>query len=218
LLLNWRGEPVPVDLVDEAFERAVDDDPSLGPWLAALDEGDRADLRAVAVDQVVKFQESFPPLDPRSAPTVESRMRWPLDGPVVLSGRADLVIGRVVGGPERPESRKVIVDLKTGWVNHQHREDLRFYALIETLRVGVPPRKLASFYLDAGDAVVEDVTEGVMRSALRRTIDAVDAEIALRFEGRDPVKRPGRPCRWCRLAEDCDEGRAFLDAEAEDRY
>lgn len=218
LLLNWRGEPVPAVLVDEAFERVVDDDPSLGPWLAGLSEADRADLRSVAVDQVVKFQESFPPLDQRSAPTVESRMRWPLDGPVILSGRADLVIGRVVAAAGPVESRKVVIDLKTGWVNQQHREDLRFYALIETLRVGVPPRKLASFYLDAGEAVVEDVTEGVMRSAVRRTLDAVDAEIALRFEGREPVKRPGRPCRWCPLADECAEGRAFLDAEADDRY
>jgi hypothetical protein len=213
LLLNWRGDPVPAELVDEGFERAVDDDPSLGPWLAALTEADRADLRAVAVDQVVKFQESFPPLDQRAAPTVESRMRWPLDGPVTLSGRADLVIGRPAGG----ESRKVVIDLKTGWVSAHHRDDLRFYALIETLRVGVPPRKVASFYLDAGDAVVDDVTEGSLRSAARRTLDAIDAEISLRFEGREPVKRPGRACRWCPLADECVEGSAFLDADDDDR-
>ncbi|HRE02145.1 MAG TPA: hypothetical protein PLV68_12655, partial [Ilumatobacteraceae bacterium] len=72
---------------------------------------------------------------------------------------------------EGRESRKLIVDLKTGRVHSRHREDLRFYALVETLSRQVPPRKLASFYLDAGEPVVEDVTEALLRSTLRRTLD-----------------------------------------------
>ena len=206
LMLNWRGDPVPADLVDEAITRLADNDTTLGDWIAGLSDADLSDLRGTAVDKLIKFQECFPPLDKRSSPTTESSVRWPLDGPIVLSGKVDLTLGR----PSGAESRKVIIDHKTGWVSPKHREDLRFYALVETLRTQVPPRKLASFYLDAGEPVVEDVTEGVLRTASRRLLDAINAEIELKFEGRDPVKRPGTSCRWCPLQNECAEGRAFL--------
>lgn len=212
LLVNWRGEPVPADVVDEAIARLADDDTSLGDWIAGLSEADLADLRGFATDKLIKFIECFPPLDRRAAPTTESSVRWPLDGPIVLSGKVDLTIGRPTGA----ESRKVIIDLKTGWVTQKHREDLRFYALVETLRSQVPPRKLASFYLDAGDPVVEDVTERLLMSATRRTLDAVNAEIELRIEGRTPVKRPGTSCRWCPMSSDCAEGGAYLSGRAGD--
>ncbi len=206
LLVNWRGDPVPADVVDEAIARLADDDSSLGDWIAGLSEADVADLRGFAGEKLIKFQECFPPLDRRAAPTTEATVRWPLDGAIVLSGKVDLTLGR----PRGAESSKVIIDLKTGWVTPKHREDLRFYALVETLRTQVPPRKLASFYLDAGEPVVEDVTERVLQSATRRTLDAINAEIELRIEGREPVKRAGVSCRWCPLASECEEGQTFL--------
>ena len=98
----------------------------------------------------------------------------------MLSGKVDLTIGRPAGA----ESRKVIIDLKTGWVSPKHREDLRFYALVETLRTQIPPRKLASFYLDAGEPVVEDVNERLLLTASRRMLDGVNAEIELKIEDR----------------------------------
>jgi hypothetical protein len=211
LLVNWRGDPSPRDLVDEAIGVLAGGDTQLGDWIAALDPAEEAELRGLAVERVTKFVECFPPLDRRATPMTEARVQWPLSGPIVLNGKVDLVLGRNVGG----ESRKVIIDLKTGRVNPVHREDLRFYALVEALRTGVPPRKVASFYLDAAQAHVEDVTPGVLRSAVRRTLDAVDALIELTVEGREPVLRPGPPCRWCPLLADCDEGRAHLAREDE---
>ena len=83
------------------------------------------------------------------------------------------------------------------------------------LRTQVPPRKLASFYLDAGEPVVEDVTERTLLTASRRMLDAVHAEIELRVEGRPPVKRAGVSCRWCPLQADCAEGQEYL-AERDD--
>jgi PD-(D/E)XK nuclease superfamily len=213
LMVNWRGDPVPADVVDEAIARLADEDSGLGAWIEAMSEADRADLHGVAVDKLIKFQECFPPLDRRAAPTVESSVRWPLDGPIVLSGKVDLAIGRPAGA----ESRKVIIDLKTGWVSPRHREDLRFYALVETLRTHVPPRKIASFYLDAGEPVVEDVTERTLLTASRRMLDAVNAEIELKVEEREPVKRPGVSCRWCPLHVDCIEGQAYLAESDEHR-
>lgn len=207
LLLTWRGEPTPLEVVDEGIARLADADSMLGGWIAGLSAGDEADLRGLAVERVTKFVECFPPIDPRSHPMTESRIQWPLRGPITMSGKVDLVIGRSAGD----ESRKVIIDLKTGRFSPRHREDLRFYALVETLRTGVPPRKLASYYLDVGDADVEDVTEGVLRTATRRTLDAIHALIELTVEQRPAIKRPGTPCRWCTLLDDCAEGRAHLD-------
>jgi CRISPR/Cas system-associated exonuclease Cas4 (RecB family) len=207
LMVHWRGEVVPADVVDDALARLGDDDTTLGDWIAGLAAADEADLRGLAVERVTKFSECFPPLDKRATPMTEARVQWPLDGPIVLSGKVDLVLGRTVG----TESRKVIIDLKTGRPAHRHREDLRFYALVETLRTGVPPRKLASFYLDVGQPVIEDVTAAVLRTAVRRTLDGVNALIELTVEGRTPIKRAGITCRWCPLNQTCAEGLAYLE-------
>lgn len=206
LLINWRGEPEPGELVDEAIARLVNEEKGLTPWLESLGQGDLADLRAMSSDHVTKFMECFPPLDVRSRPVTESSTQWPVDGPILLRGRADLTMGK----PFERESRKLIVDLKTGRVIARHREDLRFYAIVETLSRQVPPRKLASFYLDAAQPIVEDVTESLLRSTLRRTLDGVNALIELKVEGRPPSKSPGASCRWCPLAVGCDEGQTYL--------
>lgn len=206
LLINWRGEPEPGELVDEAIARLVNEEKGLTPWLESLGQGDLADLRAMSSDHVTKFMECFPPLDARSRPVTESSTQWPVDGPILLRGRADLTMGK----PFERESRKLIVDLKTGRVIARHREDLRFYAIVETLSRQVPPRKLASFYLDAAQPIVEDVTESLLRSTLRRTLDGVNALIELKVEGRPPSKSPGASCRWCPLALGCDEGQTYL--------
>jgi CRISPR/Cas system-associated exonuclease Cas4 (RecB family) len=212
LMLSWRGDPSPTDLVDEAMARLVDEDRGIGMWMASLGPADEADLRGMSVERVTKFVESFPPLDRRSNPVTEAAAQWPLDGPVLLRARVDLMIGRPVGN----ESRKVIIDLKTGRPSPRHRQDLGFYALLETLARGVPPRKLATFYLDASEAQVDDVSERLLRSAVRRTLDGIHAIIALEFEGRPPIRRPGSSCRWCPLADGCADGQAYLSAARDD--
>jgi hypothetical protein len=206
LLLGWRGEPSPADLVDEAMARLSDEDRGIGLWIAKLDKGDEADTRGLSTERVTKFVESFPPLDPRANPVTEAAAQWPLTGTILLRARVDLMIGRPAGN----ESRKVLIDFKTGRVGPHHRQDLGFYALIETLVRGVPPRKLATFYLDAGEAQTEDVSEPLLRTAVRRTLDGINAMVELGTEQRAPVKRPGSGCRWCPLAESCDEGQAYL--------
>lgn len=206
LLLGWSGEPSPTDLVDEAMARLADEDRGIGIWIATLDKGDEADTRGLSTERVTKFVESFPPLDRRANPVTEAAAQWPVSGPILLRARVDLMIGR----PSGNESRKVIIDLKTGRVGPRHRQDLGFYALVETLVRGVPPRKLATFYLDAGEAQTEDVSERLLRTAVRRTLDGINAMVELGAEGRPPAKRPGSGCRWCPLAEGCDEGQAHL--------
>jgi CRISPR/Cas system-associated exonuclease Cas4 (RecB family) len=208
----WKGETDPIDLVDEAMARLADEERGIGPWIAGLGPADVADLRGLAVEHVTKFVESFPPLDKRAHPVTESAVRWPNDGPILLQAKVDLMLGR----PEGAESRKLIVDLKTGRPNARHRQDLGFYALVETLARGVPPRKVATFYLDAAHAEVDDVSERLLRTAMRRTLDAIHAMVELQSEGRSPVRRPGVTCRWCPLNDTCPDGRGFLAARTGD--
>ncbi|MDA3007784.1 MAG: PD-(D/E)XK nuclease family protein [Actinomycetota bacterium] len=203
--INWRDEPVPAELVDIAIELIIADGRGPAVWLGSASPAECADLRGGATDAVVKFIETFPPIDPRSRPVVESSIRWPVRGPIVFGGKVDLVLGVAAGA----ESRKVVIDLKTGVTRAEHLDDLRFYALVETLRTGVPPRKVASFYLAAGNAVVEDVTVDLLRSAIRRTVDAAVAAVEL-AEGRAATTTPGAMCRWCALQAECDTGRAYL--------
>jgi len=210
LTLSWRGEANPTDLVDEAMARLADEERGIGVWIAGLSPADEADLRGQSVERVTKFMESFPPLDKRSNPMTESAVRWPNEGSIVLQGKVDLVMGR----PSGDESRKVIIDLKTGRPSVRHRQDLGFYALLETLAKGVPPRKVATFYLDASEAQVEDVSERLLRTALRRTLDGINAIVELEAEGRPPVRRPGVTCRWCPLTDTCTDGQTYLAGQS----
>ena len=209
LAVHWHGEVVPMALVDEATERLADDEYSgLALWLVSLGPGDAAELRGRAVEHVTKFLECFPRLDPSWWPVTEGSAHYPRDGPIVLRARIDLTLGM----PRRSESRKVIVDLKTGRLMHRHREDLRFYALVETMVHGVPPRLLASYSLDAASADTEEVTAELLRSTLRRTLDGIERIVEIRFEGRAPTRRPGPACRWCPLRRDCPSGQAWIAA------
>lgn len=206
LSVFWRGEPHPMELVEEALDRLAEGDRGAAAFLQGLDEGDRAQLLAEANDRVATFLECFPRLKSAWRPVTESRARVELaGGTIMLSGKVDLTLGTAAGN----EARKVIVDLKSGLALTVHRDDLRFYALLETLKLGVPPRLVATYYLDAARAQPEPVTEAVLWAAHARVVDGVTAMIELR-EGRPPVLRPGATCRWCPRREGCDSGQEWL--------
>jgi len=206
LALNWRGEPVPSVVVDEAIARLADQANARGGFIDALTEGDRAELRSRAVDRATKFLQDFPPLPLAAQPVLEATAKWRPEGTIELSGKVDLQVGRPVGR----ESQLLLIDFKSGGRSFHHRDDLRFYALVQTLRQQVPPRKLATYYLDYAEAEAEDVTEGALHAALARTLDGVERHIELTVEGRPPQKKVGPSCRWCPLAADCAEGQVYL--------
>jgi hypothetical protein len=204
----------PGELVALAVDRLVDDDQGPAPWLQTASEGEQAELRSRAVDAVTKFDDSFPPISLAWRPRVESRLKTYLaDGRVELSGKVDLALGRAKATPTGAEARTLIVDLKTGGHGPHYAADLRFYALLETLRVGVPPFRLASFYLDSGDWQQEDVDEDMLWATARRTTDGLDRLSALRLTGKSPTETPGPQCRWCPAHGECATGRGWLAAQ-----
>ena len=210
LSISWRGDPSAGELVDEAMARLIASDARIADYLGGLREGERAELHGESAERVNMFLECFPRLEPRWRPVAESRLRADLNGDrIVLSGKVDLTVGRAEG----LRAGKVLVDLKTGAFSPAHREDLRFYALVETLRLGVPPRLLATYYLDGGRLQQEPVSEPLLRGALERVVDGAGAAVSLLHEGREPVLKAGPPCRWCPQRETCEVGRRHLAHE-----
>ena len=214
LSINLTGDHDPLELIDEAIARLEHSDQRgeqwVAEWLRTCSEVERAEVKAEANDRLIKFLDCWPPLNPKWRPAPESKLYVDLcDGRIVLAGKVDLALGRAEGN----RAGKVLVDLKTGRAYPAHREDLRFYALIEAIRLGVPPRKLATHYLDSGRLDPEEVSLDVLDAAVARTIDGVLAMVGLTDPDRDLVKKPGPPCGWCPLADDCPEGQEWLNDE-----
>ena len=195
LSVSWRGDPSAGELVDEAIARLIASNDRIGDYLGALGEGERAELHGEANERVNMFLECFPRLEARWRPVAESRLRADLnDDRIVLSGKVDLTVGRAEG----VRAGKVLIDLKTGGFAPSHRDDLRFYALIETLRLGVPPRLLASYYLDGGRLQQEEVVRGHPRRGLRAGGGGGRRRRSpCATRAASPSLRPGAPCRWC---------------------
>jgi len=207
--------PSPLGLVDDALARLADDpNIRIADYLLGLTDAERAELRGDVSEIVGSFLELWPPLERGWRPQTESPRRAELfDGMVILSGKLDLTLG----APDGLQAGRVVVDLKTGNRHAGHVDELRFYALLDTLRCGVPPFRLVRYYLDAGDLVAEDVSEDVLEAAVRRTVDATRKLIELRTGMRSAAVTPNPACRWCCIRNECDGATAFEEADQEAR-
>ena len=215
LSVHWRTVPIANELVDQAIATLTNDGSPIADYLLHLPEAERAQLRSDAANATQAFLDGFPPLrsKPQWRPAVEVRGRYEfLNSKLVLSGKVDLSLG----GPTGDRSGRVFIDLKTGRRSRTHVDDLRYYALIETVRYGTPPRALASYYLDESRLSVEIVSQDLLWSAAERVIAGVKRHQTL-LSGEDtPVFRPSIVCRWCPIVGDCDTGTAWLDSTDED--
>jgi hypothetical protein len=157
------------------------------------------------VRTITLFQGSFPPLRElrrEMAPVTELPIRAELlGGELTISGRIDLVLG-VPDKLEPGRATRLAVDLKTGGAWPEYAEDMRYYALLMTLRFGVPPYRVASLFLGSGEWQAEDVTEDTLFHAADRVITAARSAAAL-LRGRGPVLTPGAWCAWCPRAFTC---------------
>lgn len=215
LSVHWRTVPIANELVDEALGILTNDGSPIAKYLFELPEADRAQLRSDAANAAQAFLDGFPPLraKPQWRPAVEVRGRYEfLDSKLILSGKVDLSLG----GPSGDRSGRVFIDLKTGRRSRTHVDDLRYYALIETVRYGTPPRALASYYLDESRLSVETVTQDLLWSAADRVIAGVERHQTL-LAGEDaPVLRTSIACRWCPMLSECETGRRWIAATDED--
>ena len=198
----------PLDVVRAAIANLAAGDDDLATFIRNLADGQRQDLVRDANNLLVRFVADWPPVEDRWWPTVEMTSDFGV-GPVRLRAIVDLAVRpRFAAGP-----RMFIVDFKTGMVDRQHRDDLRFYALVETLRSRVAPYRVATYYLDTGDYDYEDVDEELLRSTLDRVVEGVQRVIRVETGG-EPVLEAGTYCRYCPVLPGCDPGREWMSVFA----
>lgn len=200
-------EMTPLELAQESVESmaASQEDRSFGDYLNSLDPPTMGELLSETGAMLAAFGSDWPPIRPSMHPRIEPPMQaWLHDGRITLKGKFDLALGPPGRGPV------VITDFKTGDRYPEHREEVRYYALLETLKTGVPPVRLASYYLDGGWDSPEEVNEDVLRSAVRRTAAGVNLIAELWWREREPALSPGWHCRYCPAKPDCPEGPRWL--------
>ncbi len=122
-------------------------------------------------------------------------------GAVELSARVDLAIGR----PAEDLASVAIVEVKSGSRRAEHRADLHFYALIESLRNPAPPFAVATYYTRTGELDVDPVCEELLVAAARRTLAGIRTlrELAT---GSEPRRTPDWLCGSCAALPECDPG------------
>jgi len=171
-----RSRP-PDEVVAAAWHRLATDRPgdpsSIGTWLNARDATERDSMLAESVTLLAGFREVWPDLtDAPLRVRTEHRMVVTLGGRAVqLQGVPDLVVDSLV---EDGRARALLIDLKTGMPRGQRdRDELRFYALLATLRGEMPPFRWATLYVTEGRIEHEDLSEAVLATAADRVSDAV---------------------------------------------
>ncbi|MEP7059215.1 MAG: PD-(D/E)XK nuclease family protein [Actinomycetota bacterium] len=200
-----REQVGPIEAVDIAVDRLANKEERFAEYWRGLTPPERDEITAEASRRVSLFQGSFPPLRElrrELAPVAEMGVKAELSGgDLVLSGRIDLVLG-VQDRTDPTRATRLALDLKTGGAYPAHAEDNRFYALLLTLRFGVPPYRVGSLFLESGEWQAEDVTEQALFHAADRVVAAVRSSTAL-TNGREPVLTPGHHCSWCPRATTC---------------
>jgi hypothetical protein len=205
-----REDRDPHSLVAVAADRLEEDEAFRAFW-DGLTGLRRDETLMEAAKTLELFRSTMPPLRPirrELSPSSEWHVRAELlGGALVLSGTLDLVLGS--GSQAEPRrSTRLAIDLKTGRAWSEHAEDMRFYALLLTLRFGVPPYRVATLYLDSGEWQAEDVDERVLERAADRVIAAARSAAAS-DSGRPPELRPGPYCTWCPRAHTCPASQAL---------
>ena len=184
------GDP----MADGLAALAVDDrQADLVGWVERLSGTERGELAAEVERQAEGLRRRWPALDPSWLPRTQEAMRVRLaDGALELSARVDLAIGRPAGDV----ASVAIVEVKSGARRAEHRADLHFSALLETLRSPAPPFVVATYYTRTGELDVDPVTDELLIGAARRTLLGA-RRLADRAGGPEPGRTADPLCGRC---------------------
>jgi hypothetical protein len=131
---------------------------------------DLAEFRDELETQAAILLSRWPRLSPAWLPRTQERIAIPLaGGDVVLVGVVDLI----VGAPSTGRASVGLIEVKSGRARIEDREDLRFYGLLETLRSGAAPVRLATFYTRTGQVDAEDVDDQLLTSVVQRVLATI---------------------------------------------
>lgn len=209
LLIDKRARP-PLEQARATVERACEGEDELGRFVRGLDDDDRADLVRDVSNTSVEFVSQWPPILAAWVPRVEVPVRADVcDGRAVLKGVYDLALGK----PHGTEARVLIVDFKSGAIHDDHLDELRFYALVETLRAEVPPYRVAAYSLEGAGYRVEVVREEMLHGVVDWVVEGAAALAALGGGDREPRLSPSPLCAYCPAATagTCGPGLDFLE-------
>ena len=184
-----------------AFEADGDRDGVIA-FVSALPGANQRRLRAEVAEHAAHITERWPVPSPSWLPRTQERLEVPLcGGRVVLAGVVDLVLG----SPAQDRASVCLVELKSGARRIEHRPDLHFYALLEALRSGAPPFRIATYYSGTGELDAEPVGEDTLVGALSRALDGT-MRLCRVSAGVEPERRPNHLCAWCVGLPGCEPG------------
>lgn len=195
--------------VRDALEAAeADGDGSLTSDWAALSPGDQADVDEAVRAIAAALSSRWPQLPPNALVRLQETIRAELaGGRVALSGRVDLMVGK----PTATHVGTTMIDVKGGRWRFQDSFDAGWYALIETLRHGVPPFQAGTYYLQDGALDLTVVSEDLLSQWTSRVADAAE-RLSQLAAGRPPATTPNPLCPWCPALRACQPGRDFVEA------
>ena len=71
-------------------------------------------------------------------------------------------------------------------------------------------RNIATYYLDQGRFIADDVTEDMLFSAAERIVAGIRRMIELELDPSEPRIATSAACRWCRVLKACEPGQISL--------
>lgn len=200
----------PTTLVNDALARMRNDEYDQERWqfLNNLCDEELHELSSASIRDLMTFTADWPQLPLAWTPCMEQSRRYDdlFDKNVVLKGKYDLSLGK----PDGTRAKRVIIDMKTGNVQGTHAPEARFYALLETLRQGVPPFRVGSYYLESGNLALEYVNEDLLFQAASRLADGIRKMWQINA-GRDAQAQPSGFCSHCSLYLGCPAGIEFIE-------
>jgi hypothetical protein len=174
-------------------------------WTGA-DVATQSDVLMQATSRVMGYLDAWPPMHASWSPRFEEPIQAKI-GRVTLSGRVDLLLGR-----PRADGRQtmMVVDWKSGGIrDEEHMDEAAFYALLATLRFGVPPFRSTIYSLASGAWTEPDIDADVLHRAADRVIEGVEAIVAALAATRAPRLTAGRWCSFCPAKDTCPAAAEF---------
>ncbi|MHB8219396.1 MAG: hypothetical protein ACYDHU_03620 [Acidimicrobiales bacterium] len=133
---------------------------------------DRAAVRRAVAAGARTMTTHWSSVPPAWRPRTRDRIRIPLaGGRVVLATTVDLLLGT----PPTTHRSVCAVHLSAEAGTDYDRHNRRFTGLLDTLRSGAPPFRVATYHPTTGELVVDDLTDDDLAATVRQTIDAVAA-------------------------------------------
>ncbi len=205
------SERDPIEAVHELLDDLSKEQDRLGAFISGLSTGARADMAAAILDIVFAFGESWPS-DARPQPIQSSAvLRVKLyGGRLVLNYRVGFRFGRPRADANGIVSSVVLLDVRPGVAfEREERHNRWFAALLETLKTGVGPARVLTWYAETQQIVGDEIDDDKLEAAARRVAEGVTRMVELGTGQREADVLPGWRCSFCDLLDECSQGQGF---------